>query len=138
MAGLALRHHWALGDVSTVFLSLFSRFELIILSTPQRRSWQQGRSRFRPRRYQRFVRHAFSPFPSLYRLLTFPLSTFLSGQVPDIPRLQTLIDTDTPLDVYSVTGHDGDTYNLVFSDEVRLSSFSPFLLLDILANASLP
>jgi hypothetical protein len=42
-----------------------------------------------------------------------------SGQVPDIPNLPTLMDTDTPLDAYSLTGHDGNTYNLVFSDEVR-------------------
>ena len=40
-----------------------------------------------------------------------------SGQVPVMPGMPTLIDSDTPKDVYSHTGTDGHTYNLVFSDE---------------------
>jgi hypothetical protein len=40
-----------------------------------------------------------------------------SGQIPSIPF--SLIDADTPTDLYTRTGFDGETYNLVFSDEVR-------------------
>ncbi|GAA5850463.1 hypothetical protein JCM8547_001883 [Rhodosporidiobolus lusitaniae] len=40
-----------------------------------------------------------------------------SGQVPLIEGLPTLIDSDTPLDAYTMMGHDGDEYSLVFSDE---------------------
>ncbi|GAA6038149.1 hypothetical protein JCM8097_005760 [Rhodosporidiobolus ruineniae] len=43
-----------------------------------------------------------------------------SGQVPLIPNLPTLIDKDTPHDVYQITGHDGDKLNLVFSDEFNV------------------
>ena len=42
-----------------------------------------------------------------------------SGQVPDT-GLPSLIDVDTPASVRSRIGFDGETYNLVFSDEVRL------------------
>lgn len=43
-----------------------------------------------------------------------------SGSVPLIPGLPGLIDTDTPLEVYTRQGFfDGETYNLVFSDEAR-------------------
>ncbi|GAA5969770.1 hypothetical protein JCM21900_004194 [Sporobolomyces salmonicolor] len=52
----------------------------------------------------------------------FPMadSTMLSnstGQVPQIPNLPGLIDKDTPQSAYTKTGFDGETYNLVFSDE---------------------
>ena len=40
-----------------------------------------------------------------------------SGQIPDLPGLKTLIDKDTPQDVMTRVGSDGETYNLVFSDE---------------------
>lgn len=40
-----------------------------------------------------------------------------TGQIPDLPGLPSLIDADTPTDVYSRTGSDGKKYNLVFSDE---------------------
>ncbi|KAF9021072.1 glycoside hydrolase family 16 protein [Hymenopellis radicata] len=43
-----------------------------------------------------------------------------SGQVPDLPGLPSLIDTDTPSSAYSRTGLDGKKYNLVFSDEFEL------------------
>jgi len=64
----------------------------------------------------------------------FPMSatTLLSnssGQVPMIPGLPGLIDKDTPQEAYTRTGFDGETYNLVFSDEVsfidRFSQHSP-------------
>jgi hypothetical protein len=42
-----------------------------------------------------------------------------TGQVPQIPNLPGLIDGDTPEDVYTRTGLDGEKYELVFSDEVR-------------------
>lgn len=42
-----------------------------------------------------------------------------TGQVPLIQGSPSLIDRDTPADVYQRTGFDGETYNLVFSDEVR-------------------
>ena len=41
-----------------------------------------------------------------------------SGQVPMIPGFPGLIDKDTPQEAYTRTGFDGETYNLVFSDEV--------------------
>ncbi|GAA6001293.1 hypothetical protein JCM10207_006594, partial [Rhodosporidiobolus poonsookiae] len=40
-----------------------------------------------------------------------------SGQAPLIENLPSLIDKDTPLDVYTRTGVNGDKLNLVFSDE---------------------
>lgn len=40
-----------------------------------------------------------------------------SGQIPDLPGLPNLIDSDTPKDAYSRTGLDGHKYVLVFSDE---------------------
>ncbi|ORY74277.1 glycoside hydrolase family 16 protein [Leucosporidium creatinivorum] len=40
-----------------------------------------------------------------------------SGQIPSIPGYPGLIDADTPTDLYKRTGFDGETYNLVFSDE---------------------
>ncbi|KDQ62548.1 glycoside hydrolase family 16 protein [Jaapia argillacea MUCL 33604] len=43
-----------------------------------------------------------------------------SGQIPDLPGLPTLIDVDTPQSAYTRTGTDGDTYNLVFSDEFNV------------------
>jgi hypothetical protein len=43
-----------------------------------------------------------------------------TGQVPQIPNLPTLVDAATPMDAYTRTGFDGEEYELVFSDEVRL------------------
>ncbi|GAA5821408.1 hypothetical protein JCM3770_003509 [Rhodotorula araucariae] len=44
-----------------------------------------------------------------------------SGSVPLIPNLPGLVDTDTPLDAYERKGFfDGETYNLVFSDEFNV------------------
>lgn len=43
-----------------------------------------------------------------------------TGQVPVLPGLPNLIDTDTPSSVYTRTGYDGKKYNLVFSDEFNL------------------
>ncbi|KAH8104849.1 glycoside hydrolase family 16 protein [Cristinia sonorae] len=40
-----------------------------------------------------------------------------TGQVPDLPNMPTLIDKDTPRNAYTRTGTDGNTYNLIFSDE---------------------
>ncbi|THH19097.1 hypothetical protein EW146_g2013 [Bondarzewia mesenterica] len=40
-----------------------------------------------------------------------------SGQIPSFPNLPQLIDQDTDQSVYTKTGTDGKTYNLVFSDE---------------------
>lgn len=40
-----------------------------------------------------------------------------TGQVPVITGFPTLIDTDTPSDVYTRTGFDGNTWSIVFSDE---------------------
>lgn len=40
-----------------------------------------------------------------------------SGQVPIIAGLPLLVDKDTPEDARSRIGFDGETYNLVFSDE---------------------
>ncbi|KAF8312546.1 glycoside hydrolase family 16 protein [Clavulina sp. PMI_390] len=40
-----------------------------------------------------------------------------TGQVPVLPGLPSLIDTDTPSSVKTRTGYDGKKYNLVFSDE---------------------
>ncbi|CED84082.1 Concanavalin A-like lectin/glucanase, subgroup [Phaffia rhodozyma] len=40
-----------------------------------------------------------------------------TGQVPVIPNLPTLIDSETPDSARSRTGFDGKTYNLIFSDE---------------------
>ncbi|GAA6025255.1 hypothetical protein JCM11491_006154 [Sporobolomyces phaffii] len=66
----------------------------------------------------------FAGWP-IYRFVIkggFPMSqtTLLSnstGQVPSIPGLPGLIDKDTPQSAYTRTGFDGETYNLVFSDE---------------------
>lgn len=43
-----------------------------------------------------------------------------SGQVPAIDGLPMLIDKDTPADMRSRTGYDGERYNLVFSDEFNV------------------
>lgn len=43
--------------------------------------------------------------------------TNATGQVPLIPGFPKLIDDDTPLDVRTRQGYDGQTYELVFSDE---------------------
>lgn len=40
-----------------------------------------------------------------------------TGQVPDLPGVPLLLDADTPSSAYTRTGTDGNTYNLVFSDE---------------------
>lgn len=40
-----------------------------------------------------------------------------SGQVPDLPGLPRLIDHETPQNAWVKTGVNGETYNLVFSDE---------------------
>ncbi|OWZ49099.1 glucosidase [Cryptococcus neoformans c45] len=40
-----------------------------------------------------------------------------TGQVPLISNIPTVIDSDTPENVYTRTGFDGKTYSLVFSDE---------------------
>lgn len=40
-----------------------------------------------------------------------------TGQVPKIPGFRGLIDADTPSNVLSRTGFDGQAYQLVFSDE---------------------
>jgi hypothetical protein len=40
-----------------------------------------------------------------------------SGQYPSITNLPSLIDADTPTDVYTRTGFDGETWALTFSDE---------------------
>ena len=43
-----------------------------------------------------------------------------SGQIPDLPGLPQLIDSDTPSSVLTRTGSDGNLYDLVFSDEFNL------------------
>nr|XP_019047309.1 glucosidase [Kwoniella bestiolae CBS 10118]OCF26239.1 glucosidase [Kwoniella bestiolae CBS 10118] len=40
-----------------------------------------------------------------------------SGQYPSITGLPQLIDSDTPSDAFTKTGHDGNEWTLVFSDE---------------------
>ncbi|KAK8858416.1 hypothetical protein IAR55_002643 [Kwoniella newhampshirensis] len=40
-----------------------------------------------------------------------------TGQIPLIQNFPTVIDPDTPQDVYTRTGFDGETYHLAFSDE---------------------
>lgn len=40
-----------------------------------------------------------------------------TGQIPNLPLLPRMIDPDTPEDVYTRTGFDGQEYELVFSDE---------------------
>ncbi|KAI0789622.1 glycoside hydrolase family 16 protein [Abortiporus biennis] len=40
-----------------------------------------------------------------------------TGQVPDMPNMPQLIDKDTPKSAYTHQGTDGNTYDLVFSDE---------------------
>lgn len=72
---------------------------------------------------------SFADFSNLRKQGGFPLSdstmlTNSSGQVPSIPGLPGLIDSDTPQAAYTRTGFDGQEYKLVFSDEVRIS-FSP-------------
>ncbi|GAA5943225.1 uncharacterized protein JCM15063_005298 [Sporobolomyces koalae] len=66
----------------------------------------------------------FAGWP-IYRFVIkggFPMSQTVmlsnsTGQVPMIPGLPGLIDKDTPQEAYTRTGFDGETYNLVFSDE---------------------
>ncbi len=50
-----------------------------------------------------------------------------SGQIPLLPNLPHLIDPDTPADVRTRTGSDGNLYELVFSDEFNTDgrSFYP-------------
>lgn len=43
-----------------------------------------------------------------------------SGQFPSIAGLPTLVDPDTPEDVYLKTGFDGEEWRLVFSDEFNV------------------
>ncbi|KAG6833436.1 hypothetical protein H0H87_006802 [Tephrocybe sp. NHM501043] len=43
-----------------------------------------------------------------------------TGQIPDLPGLQKLIDPDTPDSALSRVGSDGKKYNLVFSDEFNI------------------
>ena len=43
-----------------------------------------------------------------------------SGQYPVIPNLPQLIDSDTPDDVKTRTGFDGEQWDLVFSDEFNV------------------
>ena len=45
-----------------------------------------------------------------------------------IPGLPGLIDKDTPQEAYTRTGFDGETYNLVFSDEVSFRSCFSFYI----------
>ncbi|KAG6850345.1 hypothetical protein H0H93_014618 [Arthromyces matolae] len=40
-----------------------------------------------------------------------------TGQIPDLPGMPTLIDSQTPQSAYTRVGSDGKKYNLVFSDE---------------------
>ena len=40
-----------------------------------------------------------------------------TGQVPQISNFPSVVDPDTPANVYTRTGFDGQPYNLVFSDE---------------------
>lgn len=42
-----------------------------------------------------------------------------SGQIPTLQNLPLLIDKDTDPAVYARTGHDGQKYSLVFSDEFQ-------------------
>jgi hypothetical protein len=46
-----------------------------------------------------------------------PAHVNATGQIPDLPSMPSLIDPDTPTDVYTRTGFDGQEYALVFSDE---------------------
>jgi hypothetical protein len=50
-----------------------------------------------------------------------------TGQFPVIPGLPQLVDPDTPPDVYTKTGFDGEEWTLVFSDEFEVEgrSFYP-------------
>jgi beta-glucanase (GH16 family) len=43
-----------------------------------------------------------------------------TGRIPLIANLPSLIDRDTPSSAYTRTGFDGETYNLVFSDEFNM------------------
>jgi hypothetical protein len=43
-----------------------------------------------------------------------------SGQVPNIPNLPSLIDAYTPMAARTRTGYDGQSYDLVFSDEFEV------------------
>ena len=43
-----------------------------------------------------------------------------TGQFPEIPGLPSLVDPDTPPDVYTKTGFDGNEWTLVFSDEFNV------------------
>ncbi|KAF8322566.1 glycoside hydrolase family 16 protein [Clavulina sp. PMI_390] len=49
-----------------------------------------------------------------------------TGQVPDLIGLPSLIDPDTPKEVYTRTGFDGKEYELVFSDEFNKDGRSFF------------
>ncbi|KAF8194222.1 beta-glucan synthesis-associated protein [Pholiota molesta] len=50
-----------------------------------------------------------------------------SGQIPLLPNVPSLIDSDTPSNVFTRTGSDGNLYDLVFSDEFNTDgrSFYP-------------
>lgn len=50
-----------------------------------------------------------------------------SGQVPDLPAMQYLLDSNTPDSAKTYVGTDGKTYDLIFSDEFNLDgrSFYP-------------
>ena len=50
-----------------------------------------------------------------------------SGQVPKLTNFPNLLDSDTPDSAKTITGQDGNTYNLVFSDEFNTDgrSFYP-------------
>lgn len=50
-----------------------------------------------------------------------------SGQIPDLPNMPQMVDKDTPDEAKSRVGTDGQTYNLIFSDEFNLDgrSFYP-------------
>ncbi|KAM0755637.1 glycoside hydrolase family 16 protein [Meredithblackwellia eburnea MCA 4105] len=71
----------------------------------------------------------FALYPIIGYFVRPPLKTFgaynvgginATGQIPSIPGLPTLIDTDTPQTAYTRTGFDGHQYNLVFSDEFNV------------------
>ncbi|GFZ52315.1 Beta-glucan synthesis-associated protein KRE6, partial [Saitozyma sp. JCM 24511] len=68
----------------------------------------------------------FLGYPVIYHYTRTPWSTNgaynlgginATGQVPLLANFPSLIDADTPNSAYTRTGFDGETYNLVFSDE---------------------
>jgi hypothetical protein len=67
----------------------------------------------------------FAGYPILSFYHSTPLATLgsnfggsnSSGQIPELTNFPSLIDTDTPKKAYTRTGSDGNTWNLVFSDE---------------------